>query len=63
MIERHPHPTLGEVVFHGNPLKFSDALPRRLPLAPNLAEHNAEVYAEIGLGDADLARLREAGII
>jgi crotonobetainyl-CoA:carnitine CoA-transferase CaiB-like acyl-CoA transferase len=63
MIERHPHPTLGEVVFHGNPLKFSGALERRLPLAPRLAEHNAEVYAEIGLGDADLARLKEAGII
>jgi crotonobetainyl-CoA:carnitine CoA-transferase CaiB-like acyl-CoA transferase len=63
MIERHPHPTLGEVVFHGNPLKFSGALPRRLPLAPRLAEHNAEVYAEIGLDDADLARLSEAGII
>jgi CoA:oxalate CoA-transferase len=63
MIERHPHPTLGEVVFHGNPLKFSRALARRFPLAPRLAEHNAEVYAEIGLGDADLARLRETGII
>ena len=63
MIERQPHPTLGEVVFHGNPLKFSGALARGLPLAPRLAEHNAEVYAEIGLGDADLARLGEAGII
>jgi CoA:oxalate CoA-transferase len=63
MIERHPHPTLGEVVFHGNPLQFSGALPRRLSLAPRLAEHNAEVYAEIGLGEADLERLSEAGII
>jgi crotonobetainyl-CoA:carnitine CoA-transferase CaiB-like acyl-CoA transferase len=63
MIERHPHPTLGEVVFHGNPLKFSDADPRRLPLAPTLAEHNAEIFAEIGLGEADLERLAGAGII
>jgi len=63
MIERHPHPTLGEIVFHGNPLRFSGALPRGLPLAPRLAEHNAEVYAEIGLGGADLARFAEAGII
>jgi crotonobetainyl-CoA:carnitine CoA-transferase CaiB-like acyl-CoA transferase len=53
----------GEVVFHGNPLKFSGSLARRFPLAPRLAEHNTDVYAEIGLGDADLARLREAGII
>jgi crotonobetainyl-CoA:carnitine CoA-transferase CaiB-like acyl-CoA transferase len=63
MIERHPHPTLGEVVFHGNPLKFTGAERRRLPLAPRLAEHNAEVYAEIGLAEADLARLAAAGVI
>jgi formyl-CoA transferase len=63
MIERHPHPTIGEIVFHGNPLHFSGAEPRRLTLAPRLGEHNAEVYAEIGLGPADLARLAEAGIL
>ena len=63
MLERHPHPTLGEVVFHGNPLRFSEAEPRERPLAPNLGEHNREVYAELGLGEAELARLREAGVI
>jgi crotonobetainyl-CoA:carnitine CoA-transferase CaiB-like acyl-CoA transferase len=63
MVERHPHPTIGEVVFHGNPLKFSGAAPRRRALAPRLGEHNAEVFAEIGLGPADLARLSEAGVI
>jgi CoA:oxalate CoA-transferase len=63
MIERHPHPTLGNVIFHGNPLRFSGAEPRRLPLAPDLAEHNREVYAELGLGEDDLARLAEAGVI
>ncbi len=63
MIERHPHPELGEVVFHGNPLRFGDAEPRRLPLAPALGEHNSEVYAEIGLAAADLLRLAEAGVI
>jgi crotonobetainyl-CoA:carnitine CoA-transferase CaiB-like acyl-CoA transferase len=57
MIERHPHPTLGEVCFHGNPLKFSGAEGRRLALAPALAEHNAEVYGELGLDGDDLARL------
>ncbi|HVH19776.1 MAG TPA: CoA transferase [Myxococcota bacterium] len=63
MIERHPHPTVGEVVFHGNPLQFSGAEPRRRALAPRLGEHNAEVFAEIGLGAVDLARLAEAGVI
>jgi crotonobetainyl-CoA:carnitine CoA-transferase CaiB-like acyl-CoA transferase len=63
MVERHPHPTLKEVVFHGNPLLFSGAEPRRLALAPELAEHNRELYAELGLGEEDLARLAEEGVI
>jgi len=63
MIERHPHPGLGEVVFHGNPLKLSGAAPRRLALSPRLAEHNAEVYAEIGIGPAELVELVERGTI
>jgi crotonobetainyl-CoA:carnitine CoA-transferase CaiB-like acyl-CoA transferase len=63
MVERHPHPTIGEVVFHGNPLQFSGAEPRRLALAPRLGEHNAEVFAELGLGPDELARLSEAGVI
>ena len=63
MLERHPHPTLGEVVFHGNPLRFSDAEPRERALAPNLGEHNREIYAELGLGERELARLAEAGVI
>jgi crotonobetainyl-CoA:carnitine CoA-transferase CaiB-like acyl-CoA transferase len=63
MIERHPHPRIGEIVFHGNPLRFDGAAPRERPLAPGLGEHNREVYAEIGLGARDLERLSEAGVI
>jgi CoA:oxalate CoA-transferase len=63
MLERHPHPTLGEVVFHGNPLRFSGAEPRQRPLAPALGEHNREVYAELGLDEQELARLAAAGVI
>lgn len=63
MIEHHAHPTLGEVVFHGNPLHLSDTEPRRLPLAPDLGQHNAEVFAELGLGAADLERLAAEGVI
>jgi formyl-CoA transferase len=63
MIERHPHPDLGEIVLHGNPLRFAGAAPRARLLAPRLGEHNREVYAEIGLGDAEIARLQEAGVI
>jgi crotonobetainyl-CoA:carnitine CoA-transferase CaiB-like acyl-CoA transferase len=63
MIERQPHPTLGEIVFHGNPLKFSNAAVRERALAPGLGEHTQEILAEVGLRDTDLARLREAGVI
>ncbi len=63
MIEREPHPTLGEIVFHGNPLQFSEAAPRTRRLAPALGEHNAEVYAEIGVDAAELERLRAAGVV
>jgi crotonobetainyl-CoA:carnitine CoA-transferase CaiB-like acyl-CoA transferase len=63
MIERHPHPTLGEVLFHGNPLRFGGAEARERALAPGLGEHNGEVYAELGLGAADLQALAEAGVI
>ncbi len=63
MIEREPHPTLGEIVFHGNPLQFSDTAPRARRLAPALGEHNAEVYAEIGVDAAELERLRAACVV
>jgi len=63
MIERHPHPTLGEVVFHGNPLHFSDAQPRELALAPRLGEHNREIYGEIGVEADELAQLAEQGVV
>jgi CoA:oxalate CoA-transferase len=63
MIERHPHPTLGEVVFHGNPLRFSAAQPRERALAPRLGEHNREIYGELGLDADALARLAERGVV
>ena len=63
MIERHAHPDLGEIVFHGSALRFAGAEPRARVLAPALAADNEEVYAEIGLTPADLAGLRERGVI
>jgi crotonobetainyl-CoA:carnitine CoA-transferase CaiB-like acyl-CoA transferase len=63
MIERHPHPTLGEVVFHGSPLRPSGTLPRERALAPELGEHNAEIYGELGLTPADLERLAADGTL
>ena len=63
MIERHPHPTLGEVVFHGNPLRFEGALARRRALAPDLGQDNAEVFGELGLGPDELAALAAKKVV
>jgi CoA:oxalate CoA-transferase len=63
MIERHPHPSVDEVVFHGNPLRFSGAEPRARALAPDLGADNRIVFAQIGLEAADLDRLSDAGVI
>jgi crotonobetainyl-CoA:carnitine CoA-transferase CaiB-like acyl-CoA transferase len=63
MIERHSHPELGEIVFHGNPLRFSDAEPRERALAPALGADNAEVLGEIGVAADELARLADAGVV
>jgi crotonobetainyl-CoA:carnitine CoA-transferase CaiB-like acyl-CoA transferase len=63
MLERHAHPVLGEVLFHGNPLRFAGSAPRARALAPELGEHNAEIYRELGLDEAELRRLGEDGVI
>jgi len=63
MIERHPHPRIGEIYFHGNPLNFSGAEPRERSLAPDLGEANAQVYGELGLSSADLEGLEAAGVV
>jgi CoA:oxalate CoA-transferase len=63
MVERHPHPRIGEVVFHGNALKLSGAEPRERALAPELGEANAEVFGELGVADAELAALKERGVV
>ncbi len=63
MVERHPHPELGEVVFHGNPLQLSGTEPRARALSPALGADTAEVLAEAGVDAAALAKLREEGVV
>jgi crotonobetainyl-CoA:carnitine CoA-transferase CaiB-like acyl-CoA transferase len=63
MIERQPHPQLGEIVFHGNALHFSGLASRERALAPELGEANAEIFGAIGVDAAQLAALRERGVV
>jgi CoA:oxalate CoA-transferase len=64
MIRRVPDPVLGEITMPGFPFKFSElgALPDLR--APLLGEHGEAVLRDhLGLGDAELARLCEAGVL
>jgi crotonobetainyl-CoA:carnitine CoA-transferase CaiB-like acyl-CoA transferase len=63
MLERHPHPGLGEIVLHGSPLRFAGAEPRERALAPALGADNGAIYGELGIGEAELARLAAEGVV
>ncbi len=63
MVVELPHPTLGAVRLLGLPVKLGDtpAVIERVP--PLFAQHTDEILRELGLTDADLARLRADGAI
>ena len=47
---------------HGSPWQFSET-PAQIGVAPGLGAHNAEVLAELGYGEAEIATLRQRKII
>ncbi|NBH10106.1 formyl-CoA transferase [Amycolatopsis sp. SID8362] len=57
-----PHPERGAFKTVGCPLKLSDS-PVDIERSPLLGEHNDEVLAELGYGEADLEKFRAAGVI
>lgn len=61
--QRIDHPGMGHLVMPGVPFKVSDGVVRIRGRAPQVGEHNEEIYAGIGLKAADLAVLRESGAI
>jgi formyl-CoA transferase len=64
MIERVPHPTLGELVTPGVVIKMSDTPGAVRRLGPELGEHTDEVLESLlGLSADELARLRAAQVI
>lgn len=57
------HPDIGTFDVPGNPVRLHDS-PTEVTRSPLLGEHNADVYgALLALGEDDLARLAEAGVI
>jgi crotonobetainyl-CoA:carnitine CoA-transferase CaiB-like acyl-CoA transferase len=58
------HPELGRAVtYPGAPYRFGRTPWRIARRAPRLGEHNAEIYAELGLGADAVDALRTAGVL
>jgi crotonobetainyl-CoA:carnitine CoA-transferase CaiB-like acyl-CoA transferase len=64
MIQRLPHPVLGELVVPGVVAKLSETPGEIRSVGPELGQHNDEIYAGLlGLSADELTRLREAKAI
>ena len=63
MVLTTEHPTAGTLRMTGSPIKLSNytTTVRRPP--PTLGEHTDEVLGELGYTAADIAAMREAGVI
>ena len=60
---REWHPGHGEVRTLGFPIKFTEAPCRLRRPAPDLGVDTGAVLSELGYSPADIARLREAGVV
>ncbi len=63
MAQSLEHPKLGEVKLVGQAVKFSRSPLRQFTAAPERGEHNAEIYADLGLSEAELSELKQEGVI
>jgi crotonobetainyl-CoA:carnitine CoA-transferase CaiB-like acyl-CoA transferase len=54
---------LPPLAFPGGFALFDGERPEVTRPAPRPGQHNAEIYGELGVGPADLARLRQAGTV
>lgn len=57
------HTAAGPVQVYGTPFTFEKTPSGIQRSAPCLGEHNAEILAELGYGEAEIESMREAGII
>jgi len=56
------HPKVGKVKEVGFPWKFSKT-PPKAGIAPELGEHNNEIYKRLGYSDAEMEQLKKEGVI
>ena len=58
-----PHPDVPDFVTYGVPFQFDGERPQFRSAPPRLGEHSAEVLAELGYSDDEIAALRADGVI
>jgi crotonobetainyl-CoA:carnitine CoA-transferase CaiB-like acyl-CoA transferase len=64
MVVEAEHPAIGSMRVVGRPIKFPGAPQRPVTAPPTFGQHTAEVLRdELGYSDADIAALRESGVI
>ena len=63
MIAELSHPNVPDLKIPNSPLKLGETPPEIKRPPPLLGQHNDEVLDELGYGKADIARLKEQGVI
>ena len=63
MVQELPHPSLGRVKGLGNPVKMSRTPPGMAKTAPTLGEDTDAILRELGLTNAEIARLRAEMVV
>ena len=63
MLQERPHPVHGTVKLLGIPINLSETPGEIRRVPPLLGEHTDDVLQEAGYSSAEIARLREAGVV